>query len=68
MDTRKNVSRFARERINEYTDIDDKNRICIRCGFEKTSLIDAEHRYCETCNSNYAIIISNKKTKTCIIS
>lgn len=76
MDTRTNVSQFARARIDEYSDINDKNRVCTRCGFEKTVPHNSFYNFCNTCNSKYEIIVYKESncctftqcSKQCIIS
>ena len=67
-DKRKNVSPFAKHRIDEYTDIVDKNRVCINCGFENTNNVDNEYSLCFICNLKYKLIPLKDSSVCCIIS
>lgn len=65
MDSRNNVTPFAKDRIDEYDNINNKNRVCVFCGFENTIPYDNFHRYCNMCGTKYDLLTKNNKC--CII-
>ena len=60
------VCKHAKLHIDKYKDINDINRVCPHCGFEKTELRN-NVGYCLTCRKEYTLL-TDKKTKSCIIS
>jgi hypothetical protein len=57
------VSQHAKIQIDKYSNIKDKNKVCTRCGFEKTKQCE-KNGFCLLCNNFYDFhSVSDKEIK-----
>jgi hypothetical protein len=64
-----NISNSAKLQIESYSNVNDKNRVCPKCGFEKTMQSDV-NGFCLTCQSFYSfyqIKVKTDKKSSCTI-